>query len=176
MTLGTVFLATVLSCHLPISINNNLLSLISDNCYPSTTSTIIANATSLERFCTLSLKLASNLSLLFNQFNDSTPQNSSDPDNVVNYKYYDIDENKKIKIINRNKFLCKIFHINARSLSKKFDDLEHLLQYTNKSLDIIAVSETGITKAMSQLCDINLKNYSIGPTPTESTASGNFTL
>ena len=162
---GTVFLATVLSCHLPISINNNLLSLISDNCYPSTTSTIIANATSLERFCTL-----------FSQFNYSTPQNSSDLDNVVNYKYYDIDENKKIKIINRNKFLCKIFHINARSLSKKFDDLEHLLQYTNKSLDIIAVSETGITKARSQLCDINLKNYSIGPTPTESTASGNFTL
>ena len=63
-------------------------------------------------------------------------------------------------------------HINACSLSKLFDNLEHLVKYNNKSFDIIAVSEPEITKSMSKLCDINLKNYSIKSTPTESTASG----
>ena len=39
----------------------------------------------------LSLKI-SNLELLVNQFNNATPENSSDPEKISSSKYYDIEE------------------------------------------------------------------------------------
>ena len=57
--------------------------------------------------CSLSLK-PSCLELSINQFSDSTPENSNDPD---------IEE-----IPHKNK-LISLFHINAWSLNKNFDDL-----------------------------------------------------
>lgn len=119
--------------------------------------TIIANAASLERSSRLFLKPPPNLSLLFNLFNNSTPENSSHTDNVDS-KCYDIEEIKKLKTIDRKKS-PSVVHINACSFSNNFQDLEHLLKCTNKSFDIIVISETRITKATSQLCNINLKNY-----------------
>ena len=65
-----------------------------------------------------------------------------------------------------------MFHINSCSLSKNFDDLQYLLKCTDKSFDIIAVTETRINKAVSQLCNLNLPNYSVESTPTESPAGG----
>ena len=53
---------------------------------------------------------------------------------------------------------------------KDFDDLDHLLKCTNKVFDIIAVSETRITKQSSFTPNINLTNYAIEFTPTESSA------
>ena len=55
-------------------------------------------------------------------------------------------------------------------LNKNFDDHYHLLKCTNKVFDIIAVSETRITKETSLTININLKNYSIEFTPTDSSA------
>ena len=43
------------------------------------------------------------------------------------------------------------------SLSKNFDDLEYLLKTTNMNFDIIAISETRITKNMNKTSNINLK-------------------
>ena len=67
-----------------------------------------------------------------------------------------------------------LFHINKCSLSKSFDDLELLLKSTNKSFVIIAVPETRLTKAMSQLCSGNLKKVksSVELAPAESAAVG----
>ena len=48
----------------------------------------------------------------------------------------------------------------------------HLLKCTNKVLDIIAVTETRITKQTSLTTNINLRNYAIEFTPTESSAGG----
>ena len=62
------------------------------------------------------------------------------------------------------------FHINACSLNKRFDYV--LLKSTNKSFDIIAVSETRISKRTSQTYNVNLNNYSFESTTTESTAGG----
>ena len=45
---------------------------------------------------------------------------------------------------------------------------------TNKSCDIIAVSETRISKKTSLTCNINLKNDSFESTPTESSAGGSL--
>ena len=92
-----------------------------------------------------------------------------DPDNVMNSKYCSIAEIQSLKVANKNKSLS-MFHINACSLNKNFDDLEYLLKCTNKKFDVVAVSETRITRNTLKLCNISLKNYSAESTPTESSA------
>ena len=119
----------------------------------------------------LLLKPSSDLSLLFNQFNNSSPEQKTDPENVVNSNYYDIDQLQTLKYPEKNKPL-PLFHIIAFSLNKNFDDLQHLLKRTNKVFDIVAVSETRIMKKTSLTSNINLNNYSFEFTPTESTAGG----
>ena len=39
-----------------------------------------------------------------------------------------------------------MFHNNTCSLRKNFDDLEYLLKTTNMNFDIIAISETRVSK------------------------------
>ena len=107
----------------------------------------------------LSVKPSSDLSLLFNQFNNSSPEQKTDPENVVNCNYYAIDQLHTLKFPEKNKPLS-LFHINVCSLNKNFDDLQHLLKCTNKVFDIVAVSETRIMKKTSLTSDINLNNYS----------------
>ena len=94
---------------------------------------------------TLVLKQPANLSQIINQFNDINENNSNkDPDNAVKCRH-DIEEIQTLKIPNKSKSLS-MFHINTCSLSKNFDDLEYLLKTTNMNFDIIAISETRITK------------------------------
>ena len=76
-----------------------------------------------------------------------------------------------IEIPHKNKSLS-LFHINACSLNKNFDDLQHLLSCTKKNFDIIAISETRITKQVSLLNNLNLNNYSFEFTPTDTSAGG----
>ena len=80
----------------------------------------------------LLLKL-SNLGFLVNQFNNATPENGNDSKIFVSSKYYDIDEMHNIEIPHKNKPLS-LLHINACSLSKNFDDFQHLLSCTKKNL------------------------------------------
>ena len=65
-----------------------------------------------------------------------------------------------------------LFHINACSLNKNFDDLQHLLSCTEKNFDIIAISETRVTKKISLLNILNFNNYSFEFTPTDTSAGG----
>ena len=58
-----------------------------------------------------------NLERLVNQFNNATPKNNNDPENISSSKYYDIDEMRNVGIPNKNKSLS-LFHINACSLIK----------------------------------------------------------
>ena len=117
------------------------------------------------------LKPSPNLELLVNQFNNATPENNNDPEKISSSKYYDIDEMHNLKISHKNKSLS-LFHIKACSLNKNFDDLQHLLSSTKKVFDIIAVSETRITKQVSLLNNLNLNHYSFEFTPTETSAGG----
>ena len=120
----------------------------------------------------LSLK-PSNLELLVNQFNNATPGNTNDPEKVCSSKYYDIEEMRNIEIPQKNKSLS-LFHINACSLNKNFDDLQHLLNCTKNLFDIIAISETRITKQVSSLNNLNLNNYSFEFTLTGTFAGGSL--
>ena len=120
---------------------------------------------------TLVLKQPTNLSQLFNQFNNTIENHTNkDPDNVVKCRYYDI-EIQTLKIPNKSKSLF-MFHINTCSLSKNFDDLEYLFKTTNMNFDITAISETRITKNINKITNININNYVFEFTPTESSAGG----
>ena len=55
--------------------------------------------------------------------------NSDNPENAVTCKYY--EELQNLKTTNKSKPLS-LFHINVYSLSKNFNNLEHLLSWTNK--------------------------------------------
>ena len=90
---------------------------------------------------------------------------------VCSSKYYDIEEMHNIEIPHKNKSLS-LFHINACSLNKSFDDLQHLLNCTKFFFDIIAISETRITKQVSLLNNLNLNNCYFEFTPTEISAGG----
>ena len=76
-----------------------------------------------------------------------------------------------IEILHKNKSLS-LFHINTCFLNKNFDDFQHLLSCTKIFLDIIAISETRITKNVSLLNNLNLNNYSFEVTLTDISAGG----
>ena len=67
------------------------------------------------------------------------------PENVINSNYYDIDQLQTLKEFTDESSLS-LFHLNTSSLSKNIDDFEHLIQSTKTDFDIIAVSESRITK------------------------------
>ena len=124
-----------------------------------------------DHISSLSLKPSSNLELLVNQFNNATPENNNDPEKTYSSKYYDTEEMGNIEIPHKNEMLS-LFHINACSLNRNFDDLQHLLSCTKTKFDIIAISETRITSQVSLLNNLNFNNYSFEFTPTETSAGG----
>ena len=73
--------------------------------------------------------------------------------------------------LNPNQTLS-LFHLNACSLNKHFDDLEYLIKTTNQTFDVIAISESRIKSNMDITTNVNLPNYSIEYTPAESCAAG----
>ena len=62
--------------------------------------------------------------------------------------------------------------MNVCSLTKIFDDFYILLNKLNVSFDILAITETRIKKDSSSPINLQLSNYSIEHTPTESSADG----
>ena len=116
------------------------------------------------------LKAPPNLAYLFNQFNNSSSEQQIDPENFVNSRYFDIDQIQSLNVPKKEKSLS-FFHINACSLNKNFDDLAYLLQCTN-NFDIIAVSETRISKKTSLTSNVKSNNYSFESTLTKSSAGG----
>ena len=63
------------------------------------------------------LTLPHNLDLLFNQLNNTSPEQNVDPENVVNSRYFDIDEIQSLKLHEKDKSLF-FFHTTTCSLSK----------------------------------------------------------
>ena len=72
------------------------------------------------------------------------------------------------KIPQKSKSLS-LFDINACSLNK---NLQHIWSPTKTFFDILAVSETRITKQVSLLNNFNLNHYSFEFTRTETSAGG----
>ena len=85
--------------------NQNFLNFIGNNDTVTSSETNNLNSSLL-------LKPPPDLTLLFNQFNNAIPENCSDPENVIQSKYYDIDELQKLKIPNKENSLS-LLHINS---------------------------------------------------------------
>ena len=128
-----------------------------DNCFTNNSDTYISVNSSF------SLKTSSDLSLLFNQFNNSSSDQKNDPVYVVNSNYYDIDQIQTLKFSQKKQIVIPITH---------FDDLQHLLKCKNKVFNIVAVSETWIMKKSSLTSNFIFNNYFFEFTPTGSTAVG----
>ena len=99
------------------------------------------------------------LTNLVNQFNNNTiiNNNKNIDDHFIHSKCFDTDEIQKLKITNKEKCLS-LFHINASSLSKNFDELQHLLKSSKKSFDVTAITETRIRKDISITSNFSLSN------------------
>ena len=65
-----------------------------------------------------------------------------------------------------------IFHLNINSLSKNFDNFNHLINKFKLECDILGISESRILKSKSLNTNVSLQNYVIKQIPTESTAGG----
>ena len=110
------------------------------------------------------------LKLLFNQFNELTAEsNKKNPGSFTNCRNLDIDEIQKMKVEPNS---LSLFHINSCSLNKNFEDLEYFFKATNKTFDVIAISKSRILKDTNTNLskNINIYNYSVEFTPTESHA------
>ena len=92
----------------------------------------------------LLLKPQENSMNLFHEFNNISFDQNNNSENIINSKYYDIDEIQTLNKLN-NKCTLSLFYINSCSLSKNIEDLKYLL-------------------------NSNLMNYSHEFCPTESSA------
>ena len=77
---------------------------------------------------------------------------------------------EKLRIPDKKQALSSL-HLSACSLSKNFDDPQHLLQCTMHNFGVIAIIETRINRNVSLTSNLSLKYYSI-EFPTESSAVG----
>ena len=67
----------------------------------------------------LVLKPQENLTNLFNEFNNLSSDQNNDSENIINCKYYGVDEIQTLNKLN-NKHTLSLFHINSCSLSNIF--------------------------------------------------------
>ena len=91
--------------------------------------------------------------------------------NLPNCKYRDTEYFKSLTKDFKRKALS-FFHMNVCSLTKNFNDFNMLLSDLSVSFDILAITETRIKKDSSSTINLQLSNYSIEHTPTESSAGG----
>ena len=85
------------------------------NCSPTTVKNNDANKINSDG--SLVLKLSANLSLLFSQFNEFSPEQKNEPENVVNSNYFKVEQSQTLNFPENNKSLF-LFHINGCSLNK----------------------------------------------------------
>ena len=119
----------------------------------------------------LTLKPPKNLSHLFSEFNSFSSDINNTPESVFNSNYYDIDQLQTLKEFT-DKSSFSLFHLNTSSLSKNIDEFEHLIQSTKTDFDIIAVSESRMTKNKLPPIDTSIPNYCYEFCPTEANADG----
>ena len=112
-----------------------------------------------------------NLMKLLSWFIRLTNDEKENQLNLPNCNYRDTDYFKNLTKDFKRKALS-FFHMNVCSLTKYFDDFNILLSDLNVSFDILAITETRIKKDSSSTINLQLNNYSIEHTPTESSAGG----
>ena len=98
---------------------------------------------------------------LVNQFNNPTPEDSTLTTKMLFILNIAI-------LMNCKQMSLALFHINACSLNKKIDDLEDIFSNTKKHFDVIAITETRITKYAALTNNPTINSFSFKFTSTES--------
>ena len=89
-------------------------------------------------------------------------------------KYYNNKQLKKLtsdKIIDNSKGLSSL-HLNISSLPFHIDEFTNLLSELNSNFKIIGITETRLTTKKDPVNSIEIPNYNIEHTPTESDKGG----
>ena len=101
--------------------------------------------------------------------NNLSEKENNDNENLPNCEYRDISYFPNLDVELKSKYLL-FFHLNMKSLSKNFDNLNHLINKSKLEFDILGISESRILKSQSLNTNVSLQNNVIEQTPTESTA------
>ena len=107
------------------------------------------------------------------QLNNLFEKENNDNENLPNCKYRDISYFSNIDVELKSKCLS-FFHFNINSLSKDFDNFNHLINELKLEFDILGIPESRILKSQSLNTSISLQNYVIEQTSIESTAGRAF--
>ena len=105
------------------------------------------------------------------QLNNLSEKENIDNGNLANLNYRDISYFSNLDVELKSKCLS-FFHLNINSLSKNFDNFNHLINKLKLEFDILGISESRILKPQSLNTNFSLHNYVVEQTPTESTAIG----
>ena len=103
--------------------------------------------------------------------NNLSENENIDNENLSDCKYRDISYFSDLDVKLKSKCLL-FFHLNINSLSKNFDNFNHLINELKLEFDILGISESRILKSKSLNTNVSLQNYVIKQIPTESTAGG----
>ena len=112
-----------------------------------------------------------NLKNLLCQLNNIFEKENNDNENLPNCKYRDISYFSNLDVELKSKCLS-FFHLNINSLSKNFDNFNHLINKLKLEFDILGISESRILRSQSLNTNLSLQNYAIKQTSSESTAGG----
>ena len=86
----------------------------------------------------------------------------------INSKYHKISELSRMSTNNT----FSLFHVNIRSLSKHFDELQSLITSTKISFDVIGISESKQLINQNFNINVNLEGYHLHSQPTKSSHGG----
>ena len=101
--------------------------------------------------------------------NNLSEKENIDNENLPNCKYRDISYFSNLDVELKSKCLS-FFHLNINSLSKNFDNFNHLINELKLEFDILDISESRILKSQSLNTNVSLQYYVTEQTPTESNA------
>ena len=89
---------------------------------------------------------------------------------TISSKYYDISEFSEFQS-SKNKYFS-LFHVNARNLSKNFDQLLSVLTAIGISFDVLGTTETKEQIGKAFTTNVNIDEYHMYTQPTKSAAGG----
>ena len=90
---------------------------------------------------------------------------------AINSKYYDLPEFSKLYSSLSGKTFS-LFHVNTRSLSKNFDQLQNVLSAAKIDFDLIGIIETKQQVDKDFLVNVNITGYHMYTQPSKSNAGG----
>ena len=87
-------------------------------------------------------------------------------------KYYDNEQLKELVSNKNNSKGLSLLHLNICSLPYHIDEFRNLLNKLNSNFKVIGITETRLTTKKEPVNSIEVPNYNIEQTPTESDKGG----